>query len=353
MKKNIIQISPTFPPNIGGVGHYADLLGRYLVTKGIKSEFFISDFSGHDTSSQKLFGKESSNLLTLLEKKNSKEIILHYSPYGYANRGLCLDLIKIIKKWKERRKDRRLITIFHEIYATGPIYRTSFWTCLPQKYLAKTLFNLTDLVIATTIKNQLFLSSIKPKKKVSLSNVFSNIGEKKNNKNINKRRKIGIIFGGEAQKKLLYQDMLLQRKKYLNTLIKLSINKILDIGPKTKGLKKIGKIPIQSIGIKSRRYISSLLSNSKAGLVFYPISQMTKSGIVASYSSHGLLIINFCKEGILKTNEFISGVHFLSDVVSKKNFNIEKIAKKSRSVYKKNGITKIGYLIKNFLKKNL
>ena len=64
-------------------------------------------------------------------------------------------------------------------------------------------------------------------------------------------------------------------------------------------------------------------------------------------------IINFCKEGILKTNEFISGVHFLSDVVSKKNFNIEKIAKKSRSVYKKNGITKIGYLIKNFLKKNL
>jgi hypothetical protein len=351
MKKNIIQISPTFPPNIGGVGHYADLLGRYLITKGVKSEFFISDFSGYNLSSQKLFGKNSSELLMLLEKSNCKDIILHYSPYGYATWGLCLSLIQSIKKWKKRRKERRVITVFHEIYATGPIYRASFWTYLIQKYLAKILFKMTDLVLTTTKKNKFFLSLMEPKKKVLISNVFSNIGEKKYNKNINKRKKIAIIFGGCTQKELLYQNMILHQRKYLNMLTKLSIDKIVDIGPKTKGLKKIGKIPIQSTGIKSRRFISNLFSNSKAGLVFYPIGLMTKSGIVASYSSHGLVIINFCKDQILKKNEFISGVNFVSDSVRKKDFSFEKIAKKAYLTYKKNGIRKTGSLIENFLKK--
>jgi hypothetical protein len=351
MKKNIIQISPTFPPNIGGVGHYSDLLGRYLFTKGFKSKFFISDFSSYNLSSQKLFGKNSSGLLMLLEKSNSKEIILHYSPYGYATWGLCLSLIQSIKKWKKRRKERRLITVFHEIYATGPIYRASFWTYVPQKYLAKILFKMTDLVLTTTKKNKFFLSSIEPKKKVLLSNVFSNIGEQKYNKNINKK-KTAIIFGGCSQKELLYQNMILHQKKYINILTKLSIDKIVDIGPKTKGLKKIGQIPIQSIGIKSRRFISNLFSNSKAGLVFYPVGQMTKSGIVASYSSHGLVIINFCKDQILKNNDFISGVNFVSDIVGKKDFSFEKIAEKAYLIYKKNDIRKTGSLIVNFLKKS-
>ena len=39
---------------------------------------------------------------------------------------------------------------------------------------------------------------------------------------------------------------------------------------------------------------------------------MTKSGIVAAYAAHGLVIINFCKKELSKFNEFISGVNYLS-----------------------------------------
>ena len=125
--KNIIQISPTYPPNIGGVGHYAELLANHLIRKGIKSKFFVSDFSNYSKSNKiELFGKKTSSLSKLLESNKAKEVILHFSGYGYATRGLCFDLIKSIKEWKERNKERRLVTIFHEIYATGPIYRMSF-----------------------------------------------------------------------------------------------------------------------------------------------------------------------------------------------------------------------------------
>ena len=43
MMRNVIQISPTYPPNMGGIGHYAVLLASSLIAKGIKSKFLISD----------------------------------------------------------------------------------------------------------------------------------------------------------------------------------------------------------------------------------------------------------------------------------------------------------------------
>ena len=164
--KYIVQISPTYPPNIGGVGHYAKLLADFLIKKKIKSKFFVSDFSNDSKNKKiKLFGKRTSQLSKLLENNNTKVIVLHFSGYGYASRGLCFNLIKSIKEWKKKNKKHRLMTIFHEIYATGPIYRMSFWTYLPQKYLAKTLFKLSDFVLTMNNENKSILSTFDKKKK--------------------------------------------------------------------------------------------------------------------------------------------------------------------------------------------
>ena len=50
---------------------------------------------------------------------------------------------------------------------------------------------------------------------------------------------------------------------------------------------------------------------------------MTKSGIVAAYASH-MLIINRCKEEIFKTNEFKAGINFISELDKKYNHNFQK-----------------------------
>ncbi len=351
--KNIMQICPTFPPNIGGVGNYTKILSDYLKKRGIKSKILISDYLENKNRKQILFGKKSKNLNLLLENINSKNIILHYSGYGYASRGLCFSLVKSLEKWKQNKSDRKLITIFHEIYATGPFYRMSFWTSLLQKYLAKKLFEMSNVSIVTSKQNKLILSSFDKKRKITYTNVFSNIGELKKNKKIEERKNIAIIFGNIFQKEILYEDILLNKNKYENLLKKMSITQIIDIGPKIDISKSIffKRINIKRIGIKSKRYISYLLKISKVGMVFYPVGQMTKSGIVAAYASHGLVIVNFCEKETSKTNEFIAGVNYLSKFSKNNIYSLQRISNECYRNYKKNALHKTASLIINNLGK--
>ena len=351
MKKKIIQICPTFPPNTGGVGNYTKLLADFLKKKKINSKILVSDHLDNRNKKQSSFGKNK-NLSSLLEKINSNVVILHFSGYGYATRGLCFNLIKSLEKWKQNNKNRKLITIFHEIYAIGPIYRMSFWTSLPQKYLAKKLLKLSNVALVTSKQNNITLSSFDKKKIIIYSNVFSNIGEIKKNKKFHARKNIAIIFGNTYQKQILYKDILVNKNQYDAILKKMSIKKIIDIGPKIEISKQIKFIDIFRVGVKSKKYISLLLRNSKAGLVFYPVNQMTKSGIIAAYASHGLVIINLCKEKIFKTNEFISGVHYISKIKENNFSNLQKIANKTFRNYKKNALNKTALLLINIMKNN-
>ena len=352
MKKNIVQISPTYPPNIGGVGNYAKLLADFLKKKSINSKILVSDHLDNKNKKQRLFGKNNKNLYLLLENTNSNEIILHFSGYGYASRGLCFNLISTLEKWKQISKSRKLITIFHEIYAIGPIYRMSFWTSLPQKYLAKKLLKLSNIALVTSKQNYITLSSFDKKKKIIYSNVFSNIGELKKNKKLKLRKNIAIIFGNNYQKEILYNDILENKNQYERILKKMSIKKIIDIGPKLEISKKIKFINIKRIGVKSKNYISLLLRDSKVGLVFYPVDQMTKSGIIAAYASHGLVIVNLCKEKIFKTNQFISNINYISKITKHNFFNLQKIANKTFRNYKRNDLSKTASLIINIIKNN-
>ena len=77
----------------------------------------------------------------------------------------------------------------------------------------------------------------------------------------------------------MYRDILLNKIKY-GDIKKMSINEIIDIGPKLN----ISKNKFKNININSRNYIkkiSLLVKRFKSWFVFYPIGQMTKSGIVA------------------------------------------------------------------------
>ena len=142
------------------------------------------------------------------------------------------------------------------------------------------------------------------------------------------------------------------KNQYEEILKKMSIKKIIDIGPKLEISKKIKFINIKRIGVKSKNYISLLLRDSKVGLVFYPVDQMTKSGIIAAYASHGLVIVNLCKEKIFKTNQFISNINYISKITKHNFFNLQKIANKTFRNYKRNDLSKTASLIINIIKNN-
>ena len=167
-----------------------------------------------------------------------------------------------------------------------------------------------------------------------------------------KRKNTAIIFGNIHQKEILYKDILQNQSKYHTLLKEMGIIKIIDIGPKIDISKKISFLNITRVGVRPKNNISLFLKNSRAGLVFYPVSQMTKSGIVAAYASHGLVIINFCEQKIIKTNEFISGIHYVSKIKKNQAHIFQKIANESFKNYKKYALHKTTSLIINNLKKN-
>ena len=352
MQKKIIQITPTFPPDIGGIGYYSQIIGNALKKNKIKSYFFVKNTNILKRKEKKnifFFDNQNRKLENSLQKYNCKIAILHFSGYGFAKRGLCFQLIKSLKKWKKNVSNTKLITIFHETFATGPIYRMSFWTSFLQKYLLKKLLKISDVKIATIKKNQLLLSSLShSNKKVYLAGVFSNIGELKNKQLIYKK-KIAIIFGNTSQKEAFYDDLSLNFDQYITILQKLSIEQIIDVGPVVKNLKNIGNLKVKTIGIKPISFLSNLFKIAKVGFVFYPNDYMGKSGVIASYASHGLLIVNLCQATNTVKNLFVPNVHYLNSFKKNQKINYEKIAMSSFNLYKKQNINKTVSLIKGFL----
>src|SRR5262245_52331834 len=141
----IIQIVPRLPPAINGLGDYAFLLARELrATHDIHSHFIVCDPDLESTGSLDGFpvrcvaARTASDMVDLLEGmlRSDATALLHYVGYGYADRGCPFWLVQGLEQWRRRGGGRRLVTMFHELYAFGPPWRSSFWTMPLQRSIA-------------------------------------------------------------------------------------------------------------------------------------------------------------------------------------------------------------------------
>src|SRR5687767_6719708 len=130
----LIAIVPRLPPVIDGVGDYALSVARELRERsGIDTHFIVGDPSwiGKEIVEHfpvsKLTNRTESQLRAILTQEQSNKVLLHYGGYGYAQRG-CPDwLVAALTKWRTEREGHKLITLFHELYASGPPWTSSFW----------------------------------------------------------------------------------------------------------------------------------------------------------------------------------------------------------------------------------
>jgi hypothetical protein len=130
--ENLTHIVPRLPPTVGGVGDYCVKLWEhwpepqphwsFLITEGaMKSQaqwpqVIIVDFE-----------KSITGLITTLETVGAKTVLLHYVSYGFHPKGCPVWLPSALKQWKALGSDRQIVIMFHELYATGPIWTSSFW----------------------------------------------------------------------------------------------------------------------------------------------------------------------------------------------------------------------------------
>ena len=151
----LIHIVPRFRPQFDGLGDYARLLGDYLLSDhGIESRYLVGDpewpglaqeHSDHDVSA--VTRRDAASLAAQVE--DSEIVVLHYVGYGYQSRGIPFWINEGIRRWLGGDAARKLIVVFHELWASGPPWKSECYLGFIQRRLVSDLYRMADLSIVS------------------------------------------------------------------------------------------------------------------------------------------------------------------------------------------------------------
>lgn len=286
-----VHILPTLPPPHEGVGTYALALADALSVHGeIESVFVVGDprWRGGGVVEARVVPvsrRRAAGLCTALTDLDADAVIGHYVNYGYQKRGCPIWLVRGLERWKKRDASRRLVTIFHEVYAFGPPWRSSFWLSPVQRWLARRLLALSDAGVASLRSYVARLGRAAPAKTTVLP-VFSTVGELEQPAPIEERSARLAIFGGSGVRSRAYGPFLPALERACGAL---GIEEIVDVGPPGPPVPSaIAGCRVHVNGALPAEDVSMLLARSRAGFLAYPPAFLPKSTIFAAYAAHGV-----------------------------------------------------------------
>lgn len=171
----LLQIVPRVPGGIDGVGDYALTIAEKLRAKFGWNTLFATF---QTSSAVNAAGFEVVPLESLISgaARKYEHTLLHYVNYGFQKRGVPFRLLSILRRLRGQHHGK-LVTIFHELYASGAPWGSAFWLQPLQIHLAKSVGRLSDACI---VSSDNFLSELKrlvPTAHVELHPVPSGLGE--------------------------------------------------------------------------------------------------------------------------------------------------------------------------------
>lgn len=312
----LVQIVPRLHPAIDGLGDYALNLARQLRQDfGIETHFLVGDptWTGNHEIEGFLISQvseRSANILLSLLPSGKCTVLLHYVGYGYATRGCPFWLVNGLKRWRTASANHYLVTMFHEVYASGFPWTSAFWLSPWQRNLAARLARLSDKVLTTNqiiaqILDQLILNKHTPTPSLP---VFSNMGEPKQLLPLAERPRQLIVFGTAGIRRRVYQESLTSLNQICD---QLAIERIYDVGlPLGLGISHVNGIPVIATGKIGAAAVSTLLSNAVAGFLDYPTHLLAKSTIFAAYCAHRLIPVVATTSKISRIDGLEAGKHY-------------------------------------------
>ena len=173
----IFQIVPRAPGSPDGVGDYALIVARKLLAAHGHETVFAAHESAFTTAVGDFEIVPLVSLATngLLQREHD-HVILHFVNYGYQKRGVPFRLLPILRRLRSQCRGAWL-TIFHELYASGPPWKSAFWLRPLQIQIAKSISLMSDACIVSSEASRVQLKQLTPNAKVSVHPVVSNFGE--------------------------------------------------------------------------------------------------------------------------------------------------------------------------------
>ncbi|MBI5430570.1 MAG: hypothetical protein HY938_08955 [Nitrosomonadales bacterium] len=235
-------------------------------------------------------------------------VVLQMSGYGYARRGAPLWLLRELEA---RRNDIKTLGIyFHELYAFGPPWSSSFWLSPVQRHIASRLAELSDFWMTNREGSAQWLRRYAGDKPHAVLPVFSNVGESIKLPAIGLPRI--VVFGSAGLRQASYQaagDELFSWAKSASL-------EIHDIGPPIADTQLDEILCANGViqhGRLDEREVGSLMEGAQFGLLAYPAEYVAKSSVFAAYCAHGICPVVISKNYV-QADGLVADNHYLTEV---------------------------------------
>ena len=170
----VLQIVPRVSDNPDGVTDYALNLARNLL-----AQYRLTTVFGAAERSR-IAEKEGFKIASIAEcgvpRDKSAPVILHYVNYGYQKRGLPFSSLPVWRTLRQSCRGRFLV-IFHELFASGPPWKSEFWVHPLQKKIARDVARLGDARLVSSESMRQSLEKLAPGLDVIVHPVPSAFGE--------------------------------------------------------------------------------------------------------------------------------------------------------------------------------
>jgi hypothetical protein len=300
------------PPGSGGVRDFASLIGTPLhaplveLTQSTDTSGMRGDFA-----------------------------LLHFSGYGFQKRGVPTWLVGRVRSLRSQFKS--VGVVFHELFATGPVWGSAFWLHGYQKRIATQLLMLSDFWLANREKSAQWLLEQRAATPHRVLPVISNVGEPASIEGPRERRV--VVFGSPVMRAQVYRwaDGEIFRSAQRHGLA------IHDIGPGFDDAElgqRLAQEKVVAHGKLPADEVSAALSTAAYGALVYPTDYASKSGIFAAYSSHGTCPILLCRKYDEVNDGLRSNVHYAAGFEALENpaLDAQAIGRQARGWYEPHGL---------------
>lgn len=290
--REVVQIVPRLPPPAEGVGSFAEGLAAALAAGPAVSSIGSRLLAAGPEAPGSV--REAGAFAARLEREaGDGPVLLHYVGYGYEPRGCPGWLVDALAAWKAKGEGRRLVSLFHEVYASGPPWRSSFWLSPAQRRLAARLARLSDGRVTSLahyrgLIERVLIERWTPGAQVAVLPVFSTVGEPAEPPPLAARARRLVVFGGPGARARAYGC---HAGRLESAVGKLGIEEILDVGPpgSSDAPASLAGRPVRRLGELPAAEAGALLSGSIAGFAAYPPRFLAKSTVFAACCAHGML----------------------------------------------------------------
>lgn len=285
----ILQVVPLLAPGQSGVGDHAERLAEALEqAHGIRTTFVAARAPGDGNADPARFAAALRRA-----SPGQSALVLHYVGYGYARRGAPLWLPRLLSEVR-RQASLPLVTIFHELYALGRPWQSSFWLSPLQRRIAGQLARASDAMVTPRAASARWLRARSARAPIHVRPVFSNVGEPAALPRWQDRAPALVLFGQAAFKQVVLADP----ARLLAVCRKLGIEALFNVGaPVTVPASIAQALRVSDRGMLPAAEVSQVLQSSRYLAFNYFPRHLGKSSIFAGAAAHGTVPIGFGVDG--------------------------------------------------------